>query len=92
MTHQVRAEAIIDRLHRLARAVEMDGTVMAVRFKGGACGESGGTKSIFTTAINSKKEKKKKKGPSSETVHNDKTTRVKYCTIITAAEENLGKM
>lgn len=63
MTHQVRAEAIIDRLHGLARAVEMDGTVMAVRFKGGACGESGGTKSIFTTAINSKKGKKKKRAP-----------------------------
>lgn len=35
--HQVGAEAVIDRLHGLARAVEMDGTVMAVGFKGGAC-------------------------------------------------------
>lgn len=40
LTHQVGAEPIIDRLHRLASIVEMDGTVMAVSFKGGACGEN----------------------------------------------------
>lgn len=39
VTHQVGAKPVIDRLHRLARAVEMDRTVMAVGFKGGACGE-----------------------------------------------------
>lgn len=61
MTHQVGAEAVVDRLHGLARVVEMDGTVMAVRFKGGACGERRGEKSIFATAVNS--ERKKRKAP-----------------------------
>lgn len=53
LTHQIGAETIIDRLHRLAWVVEMDGTVMAVSFKGGACGRSRGDKSIFTTGIKS---------------------------------------
>lgn len=54
-THKVGAKPIVDGLHRLARAVEMDGTVMAVGFKGGACEENQWEKSRFPAAINTGK-------------------------------------
>lgn len=55
VTHQVGAKPVIDRLHRLARAVEMDRTVMAVGFKGGACEESQWENSRSPATINSRK-------------------------------------
>lgn len=50
-THQVGAEPVIDRLHRLARAVEMDGAVMAVGFKGGAWEVSQREKVRFSATV-----------------------------------------
>lgn len=52
-THQVGAKPIIDRLYRLAWVVEMDGTMMAVSFNGGACEDSRWEKSRFATDIDS---------------------------------------
>lgn len=49
--HQVRTEAIVNRLHRLARVVELKQTMVVVHFKGGACGERRGRKSLFSPAL-----------------------------------------